>query len=132
MRAITRITVGLVMTAGLGFAGAAVAGADRGDGQLACNSGEICFAQNSGGGGGQRHFFYGSTNHANEGNFSNGVVFYHNASSIKNRDTASPVCVTESGDWINDSWQFPERSSSWSNFAEDLNDENASHKRARC
>jgi hypothetical protein len=109
-----------------------MASADNGDGLLACNSGEICFAENSGGGGGQRHFYYGSSAHANEGNFSSGTRFWHNASSIKNRDTVSPVCVTESGDWVNDSWQFPSRSTTWSNFAYDLNDENNSHKRASC
>lgn len=132
MRAITRIAGGLVATAALSVAGATLSSADRGDGLLACNSGEICFAEHSGGRGGQRHFYWGSSNHANEGNFSSGTRFYHNASSIKNRDTSSPVCVTESGDWVNDSWQFPARSTSWSNFAYDLNDENGKHHRGTC
>jgi hypothetical protein len=132
MRVITRIAGGIVATVAMGVAGGMMASADRGDGNIACNSGEICFAENSGGGGGQRHFFYGSTNHANEGNFSSGTPFYHNASSIRNRDTQLPVCVTESGDWVNDSWQFPAQSSNWSNFAYDLNDENGSHRRGSC
>ena len=132
MRAITKIAGGLAATAALSFAGATMASADNGDGLLSCNSGEICFAEHSGGGGGQRHFYYGSGNHANEGNFSSGTPFYHNASSIKNRDTVSAVCVTESGDWVNDSWQFPARSTTWSDFAYDLNDENASHALRSC
>jgi hypothetical protein len=132
MRAITRIVGGLAVTAALAVAGGTMASADNGDGQLACNSGEICFAEHAGGGGGQRHFYYGSSAHGNEGNFSSGTPFWHNASSIKNRDTVSAVCVTESGDWVNDSWQFPSRSTTWSNFANDLNDENNSHKRAAC
>jgi hypothetical protein len=132
MRVITRIVGGLAATAALGVAGATLASADIGDGQLACNSGEICFAEHSNGNGGQRHFWYGSTNHGNEGNFSSGIRFYHNASSIKNRDTSSAVCVKESGDWSNDSWQVPSRSTTWSNFAYDLNDENGSHARRAC
>jgi len=132
MRAIMRIAGGLAATAALSIAGATLASADNGDGLLSCNSGEICFAENQGGGAGQRHFYYGSSNHANEGNFSSGTPFYHNASSIKNRDTVSPVCVTESGDWVNDSWQFPSRSTTWSNFAYDLDDENAKHTRSSC
>lgn len=44
----------------------------------------------------------------------------------------SAVCVTESGDWSNDSWQFPARSTTWSNFSGDLNDENQKHVRANC
>ncbi|TWD81516.1 hypothetical protein FB561_2632 [Kribbella amoyensis] len=132
MRAITKLTLGIVATGALGVAGAAVATADRGDGLLACNSGEICFAEHANGSGGQRHFYYGSANHAAEGNFHNGVPFYHNASAIMNRDTVSAVCVTESGDWVNDSWQFPARSTTWSAFAYDLNDENGRHTRSAC
>lgn len=132
MSKVVKMIGGLSMVAGLALAGTAVANADRGDGLLSCNSGEICFAEHSGGGGGQRHFWYGSSSHANEGNFSSGTRFYHNASSIKNRDTSSNVCVTESGDWVNDSWQFPSRSTTWSNFANDLNDENAKHYRGNC
>lgn len=135
MRVITRIAGGLLATAAMGVTGATMAGAvDRGDGQFACNSGEICFSEDAGGHGGQRHFYYGSLAHANEGNFSGGrtLPFWHNASAIWNRDTVSNVCVTESGDWINDSWQFPARSGSWSNFATDLNDENNKHERRNC
>lgn len=133
MSKVVKMIGGLSMVAGLVLAGSAAANAvDRGDGLLACNYTEICFAEHSNGGGGQRHFYGSSSNHENEGNFSSGTRFHHNASSIKNRDSVSAVCVTESGDWSNDSWQFPARSTTWSNFSGDLNDENQKHVRANC
>lgn len=135
MRAITRAAGTLSAAAALSVAVIGVAGADRGDGNLACNSGEICFSQHASGNGGQRHFWYGAE-HSDAGNFTNqdgtsGVRFYHNASAIKNRDTETAVCVEESGDVWNDKWTFG-RSNSWVNFGTDLNDENARHWRSAC
>ncbi|MGW1343483.1 hypothetical protein ACWCOV_20710 [Kribbella sp. NPDC002412] len=127
MRMTTRLAgvLGATAVVSVGFVG--VANADRGDGQLACNSGEICFAEHANGVGGQRHFFY-NAEHSSAGNFHNGVRFYHNASSLNNRDTECGVWVQESGDVVNDSWLFL-RNSGWVNFAYDLNDENARHWR---
>lgn len=136
MRMAARITVALSGCAALilGTAGAASAThytGDRGDGTLSCVSGEICFSQDSNGNGGLRHFYYGAE-HDHAGNFHNGIGFWHNASAIRNRDTETPVCVEESGDFINDRWEFPRGASAYVNFATDLNDENARHWRGSC
>lgn len=127
MRMTTRLAGVLGATAVLSVGFVGVANADRGDGQLACNSGEICFAEHANGVGGQRHFWY-NAEHGSAGNFHNGVQFYHNASSIWNRDTACGVSVQESGDVVNDTFFFG-RSGGWANFPYDLNDENARHWR---
>ncbi|WP_109505269.1 hypothetical protein [Nocardioides speluncae] len=132
MRTMTKIAAGLGAAAALSVSFAGVATADRGDGQLACNSGEICFSEHSYGNGGQRHFWNGAE-HSGAGNFTNpngstGVRFYHNASAVKNRDTACGVWVEESGDWTNDKQYFG-RWNGWANINSDINDENARHWR---
>lgn len=93
MRTIARATVVAVGAAGIALtaAGTASADHDRGDGLLACNTGEICFSEHSSSSGGQRHFYYSWYKHLEQGNLHNGVQFWHHASSIKNRDTPHPL-----------------------------------------
>lgn len=128
MNKAAKVMTGLAMAAGLTVSGASIAQADIGDGNLACNRGEICLSEHAGGNGGQRHFYYGAE-HSEAGNFTSGVPVYHNASAVWNRDTCSGVRVEESGDWTNDTQYFPSNSGGWVNLSYDLNDENARHWR---
>lgn len=133
MRTITKIAATLGAAAAVTVSMAGVANADRGDGTLSCISGEICFSEHSYGNGGQRHFYQGAE-HSGAGNFTNpngstGVQFYHNASSVKNRDSECTVHVQESGDWNNNTQSFI-RGNYWQNINSDINDENARHWRA--
>lgn len=127
MRTITKIAATLGAAAAVTVSMAGVANADRGDGQLACNPYEICFSEHANGVGGQRHFFE-NAEHSGAGNFHNGVRFYHNASSVKNRDSECTVHVQESGDWNNNTQSFI-RGNYWQNINSDINDENARHWR---
>ncbi|ETA66557.1 hypothetical protein [Haloechinothrix halophila] len=129
----TSVRAGLVVASAavmaLASMGTASANHDHGDGTPSCFGGEICFAEHYDGGGGARHFYESWFYHEEQGDFyPTGTTFWHNASSIRNRDTSSPVCVKESGDWTNDTWWFS-NDSIWKNFHVDLNDENNSHWR---
>lgn len=101
---------------------------DFGDGSLACNVGEICFWQHSEASGGTKHFWYSGSHNGYV--FSNGVTFKGEASSIRNRDTACSVKVTEEYDFFEtvNSLYFS-NSGSIFNFNGDLNDDNGRHDR---
>ncbi len=114
---------GVLVTAGSALA------ADVGDGSLACNVGEICFAQNSSLVGGAKHFYYSQHDHG-AFVFSNGSQFKGEASSIKVRDTECGVNVTEEYDFFeNVDTFFYTTNSTTINFNGDINDDNGSHKR---
>lgn len=132
----TELTIGIIAMSALILGPATAANADhdsgdRGDQTTNCVYTEICFSEHTGGDGGLRHF-YNRADHAHAGNFNNGVVFYHNASAIRNRDSELSVCVLESGDIINDRWTFVNGATSYISFAYDLTDENAHHSRGAC
>ncbi|MBA9007144.1 MULTISPECIES: hypothetical protein [Thermomonospora] len=86
------------------LAAPAASAADIGDGQLACNTGEICFfyystsiAENSNP---TRHFWYSDYYHEDD-TFNNrglsGVRFHDNSRSYRNRDTACSVRMYNEG-----------------------------------
>jgi transposase len=139
MKTIVRVLVAGAGSLALAVAGASVAAADSGDGNVACNRGEICFSRDWGNYRYQKHFWYAG---ADAGyvwfDTATGVAtnraIRNDASAVANRDTLCDVRV------VNDRGLLPDStitignlpgSVSWK-FLGSINDANDRHERVNC
>jgi transposase len=131
----TAATAVLTLGATVGLAAVASA-ADNGDGYLACNAGEICFAKDDGSTTYQKHFFWGA-DHANYTfvNTSSGAatafLLKDNADQVRNRDSSCAVRVIDDRGIIPDDWQDIPNNGNWTTLISSVDNENDRHER-RC
>lgn len=103
---------------------------DVGDGQLACNSGEICFRKDLNSNYHLKQFFYGAFHQGyNWTNAGGGLV--DTVTDIRNRDTQCTVYLIDYGDFIEGRESFPltRGATAYAYVGSDANDENNEHIR---
>ncbi|WP_433825903.1 hypothetical protein ACQP2E_27815 [Actinoplanes sp. CA-015351] len=131
MRKILFAGFGAVMALG---ALAGPASADVGDGNLACNSGEICFARDATNTTYQKHFWNaGSHSSYTFTNVTNGAggqgALKDNSPQLKNRDTVCTVKVIDDHGVLPDDVSSHGRSTAWQAINSSVKDQNDRHER---
>lgn len=134
MRSALLSVAGLALAAGGGLFLAPAASADSGDGNLACNGGEICFSRDSTNTTYQKHFWYaGNHDGYTFTNVTNGAGgqggLRDGADQVRNRDTACSVKVVDDrGIWPDD-YHVISNSGSWTRLKDDTRNQNDRHER---
>jgi transposase len=114
-----------------------IASADVGDGQLACNAGEICFARDLDNTTYQKHFWYAgshdgytftnvTTGATNQGNLKDG------ADQLRNRDSVCDVKVIDVITFLPDDSHTVANNGSWTALETDVRNQNDKHERVNC
>lgn len=116
---------------------ATAATADSGDGNLGCNTYEICFSRDAGNTTYQKHFWY-SANHDGYKftNVSTGgatsSLLEDNAAQVRNRDGSCDVKVIDWNGALPSKTQTVANNSVWTMLADGVRDQNNEHQRVNC
>lgn len=134
-----RILPILLGAAGLGMSVAygVSAGADSGDGNLGCNTYEICFSRDTTNTTYQKHFWYNANHDGYQfTNVSTGAggqgYLKDNAAQVRNRDGSCDVKVIDTiSAWPDDYHVIP-NNSVWTMLKDDTRNQNNKHERVNC
>ena len=108
--------------------------ADSGDGKIACNTGEICFARDDASVMYQKHFWYGAS-HDNYyfwdtvENDADGSELKNNADQVRNRDRTCDVKVIDDRGLLPDDVQTIPNNGVWTPLKDSVDNENDRHER---
>jgi transposase len=137
MRTATRLAVLMLSAGGFVGAGVTIANADSGDGNLACNGGEICFARDDGSYTYQKHFYYGASHdnyvftNVTTGSADGGYL-KNNADQIRNRDSSCDVKVVDDRGIYPDDVFTAVNDGNWKTISGEVDNENDRHERFNC
>lgn len=113
------------------------AGADSGDGSLACNAYEICFSRDGGNTTYQKHFWYGANHdgyrftNVSTGSLT-GSYLEDNAAQIRNRDGSCDVKVIDWNGALPSVTQTVSNNGVWTMLKDGVRDQNNEHQRVNC